>query len=387
MFHSKDIPCVCIGSVHTPSTCTSSSDIIVKVDGSLVYTSTVPLVRDLWESTSFELEKLQCNVDCVQQEREYLLRNQIMKYHCSFSLYKHNPNANSSTIKHKVGIIRQEGSNGDREMHTAFHLAGFETWDINMVDLLTPNLVDLSQFRGLVFVGGFSYADVNDSAKGWAASIRFNPTLFAQFEAHRCRSDTFALGICNGCQLMALLGYVPFPSPESQARPSNSGSNSTGSSSSSKKETEHPRFIHNVSGRFESRWCALQIQPSSSIFLQGMEGSTLGVWVAHGEGKVHFPIEGDLDLVCEDGLAPLRYVNTDNQPTEQYPCNPNGSPKGIAALSSPNGRYLAMMPHPERCVYDWQSPYPSPGSSEGMAPWLQMFNNAYTFCENVPSVI
>jgi len=178
------------------------------------------------------------------------------------------PEIMSSTTKHKVAIIRQEGSNGDREMLSAFLSAGFDSWDVTVSDLLTGN-VTLNDFRGIVFVGGFSYADILDSGKGWAGVIKFNNNVFQQFDAFRKRADTFSLGICNGCQLMALLGWIP----------SNEGLS----------ETRQPRLLENESGKFESRFSSVKIMESPSIMLKGMEGSSLGVWVAHGEGRFHFP--------------------------------------------------------------------------------------------------
>eukprot|EP00957_Ditylum_brightwellii_P084086 6392907-Ditylum_brightwellii.AAC.1 len=169
-----------------------------------------------------------------------------------------------SKSKHKVGIIRQEGSNGDREMISAFLSAGFEAWDITVSDLLNGN-VTLDMFRGIVFVGGFSYADVLDSGKGWAGVIKFNENVFNQFQAFRKRKDTFSLGVCNGCQLMALLGWVP----------TNEGL----------PEDSQPRLVENDSAKFESRFSSVKILKSNDIMFKGMENSSLGVWVAHGEGR------------------------------------------------------------------------------------------------------
>lgn len=176
--------------------------------------------------------------------------------------------------------------------------------------------------------------DVLDSAKGWAGALRFNTQLRAQFDAFYAREDTFSLGVCNGCQLMALLGWVPYGPTE----PTTSGENGHA----------QPRFVHNASGRFESRFSAVKVQPSpaSNVMLKGMEGSTIGVWVSHGEGRVKFPDEAIYSRVKEQQLAPLAYVDDAGAPTEVYPFNPNGSVDGIAALCSPDGRHLAMMPHP-----------------------------------------
>lgn len=272
-----------------------------------------------------------------------------------------------SDVKPKVAVIREEGSNGDREMSAAFYAAGFEPWDVTVSDLLAGDIT-LDQFRGIVFVGGFSYADVLDSAKGWAASIRFNEPVLSQFQEFYKRPDTFSLGICNGCQLMALLGWVPGPQVGGSL------------------DTSQPRFVHNESGRFECRFTSVTIKDSPSIMLKGMEGSTLGVWAAHGEGRAYFPDEGVLDHMLHADLAPLRYCDDDGNMTEAYPFNLNGSPLGIAAICSPDGRHLAMMPHPERCFLMWQFPwYPTSWDVEkaGPSPWLKMFQNARDWCSQL----
>jgi phosphoribosylformylglycinamidine synthase len=209
-------------------------------------------------------------------------------------------------------------------MTSAFYTAGFETWDLTMSDLISGSAA-LDPYRGVVFVGGFSYADVLDSAKGWAGIIRFNARLRDMFEAFYRRADTFSLGICNGCQLMALLGWIPWAGIP---------------------DVRQPRFIRNTSGRFESRWATVRIAASPAIMLRGMEESTLGIWVAHGEGRLHFPDTDIQSKVLEQHLAPVRFVDDQAQPTEAYLFNPNGSPGGITGLCSPDGRHLVMMPHP-----------------------------------------
>ncbi len=207
-----------------------------------------------------------------------------------------------------------------------------------------PVLVSLC--RGIIFVGGFSYADTLDSAKGWAAAIRFNERVISQFQAFYARPDTWSLGVCNGCQLMALLGWVP-ASGAATDRPNGV-----------LPDLKQPRFVHNKSGRFESRWVNVAIaEDSPAIMLKGMGGANIGVWAAHGEGQALFPDDAVKQHVLSKHLAPLRYTNADGQATEQYPANPNGSPLGIAALCSENGRHLAMMPHPERAFLTWQLPW------------------------------
>ncbi|KAH0920107.1 hypothetical protein HID58_027767 [Brassica napus] len=346
---------------------TESPLIEVKVDGITHLSEETSFLRDMWEDTSFQLEKLQRLASCVEMEKEGLKLRHEPNWKLSFTPSWTNDSYMSKDVKPRVAVIREEGSNGDREMSAAFYAAGFEPWDVTVSDLLA-GAITLDQFRGIVFVGGFSYADVLDSAKGWAASIRFNSPLLSQFQEFYKRPDTFSLGICNGCQLMALLGWVPGPQVGGSL------------------DTAQPRFVHNESGRFECRFTSVTIKDSPSIMLKGMEGSTLGVWAAHGEGRAYFPDEGVLDRMLHSDLAPLRYCDDDGSVTEAYPFNLNGSPLGIAAICSPDGRHLAMMPHPERCFLMWQYPwYPKGWEVEkaGPSPWLKMFQNARDWCSQL----
>jgi len=296
----------------------------------------------------------------VRQEQAALKLRKGLHFKVSFKL-EQIPKELGGTPR--VAILREEGSNGDREMASAFHIAGFEVWDIVMADLVEKK-VQLDIFAGIAFVGGFSYADVMDSAKGWAGVIRHNKHIWVQFEAFYQRANTFSLGVCNGCQLMALLGWIPWRGLSNN---------------------DQPRFIHNKSGRYESRFCAVTILPSPSVMLKGMEGSTLGVWVAHGEGHAYFNNQDILATTLREQLAPIRFVNDNMELTEEYPFNPNGSPQGITSLCSRDGRHLAMMPHPERSVLKWQWPYLSKEVAEtptDFSPWIKMFQNAKRFCND-----
>ena len=318
------------------------------------------VLRDVWEETSHRLDLFQRNPENVRAERKNSYDRKGPSFVVPFAPKPTTPALLERTDKPKVAIIREEGSNGDREMASAFYLAGFEPWDVTMTDLLEGRIT-LDPFRGVVFVGGFSYADVLDSAKGWAASLRFNAKVWEQFERFYLRTDTFSLGVCNGCQLMALLGWVPW-----RGTP----------------DTLQPRFIHNASGRFESRFSTVKIIRSPAIMFRGMENSVLGIWVAHGEGMAYFP-DPSIYREAEYGLAPVRYVDDAGGITESYPFNPNGSPAGIAGLCSPDGRHLAMMPHPERVVLPWQWGWMPEQMKRTLAasPWLRMFQNAREWCE------
>lgn len=338
---------------------TVDKTVTVSCNGSNVLREEMRTLRSWWEETSYQLERLQVNPACADAEKQNIYDRKGPAYILPFT-----PQPTSSAIlaasdKPKVAILREEGSNSDREMSSAFFAAGFEPWDVCINDLLSGTIT-LDDFRGLAAVGGFSYADVPESAKGWAATILFNDAMKEQFQRFYDRPDTFTLGICNGCQLFGLLGWVPFQGLSAERQ---------------------PRFIHNTSGRFESRWTTVKVQKSNAIMLQGMEGLTFGIHVDHGEGKLHFPDPEIFDQVQAEGLVPVVYVDDEGQPTEAYPFNPNGSPLGFAGLSSPDGRHLAMMPHPERAFLPWQAHYlPAEMSKLEVSPWLKMFQNAYHWC-------
>ena len=330
----------------------------------------VGALRDEWEETAFRLDARQAAPAAVAEERAGLTRRPAPSWRLPYTPAFTPARPANAPPTARVAVLREEGSNGDREMAAALAAAGLEPWDVTMSDLAAGR-ADLGAFRGLVFVGGFSYADVLDSAKGWAGAIRGSPSLASAFAAFRARPDTWSLGVCNGCQLMALLGWVP-------------GSADPGASSLPQPpSTAQPRFTHNASGRFESRWAQVTVLDSPAILLDGMAGATVGVWCAHGEGRATFPSPAVEAAVLAGGLAPIRYADASGSVTTAYPANPNGSPHGIAALCSPDGRHLAMMPHPERCFLGWQCPWVPAGSgveAAGAGPWLKLFQNAAAWC-------
>ncbi len=351
---------------------TSNSDkCLIRDSHHDVFATTVSELRLWWEHTSYEIEKLQMNPECAKIEYFGLgSKNRCnlepLNYKLSFTPITTPPEFLNSPDKPKVAVIREEGTNGDREMQAACAAAGLAPWDVTMSDLLEDR-IDLDQFQGVIFAGGFSYMDVFDSAKGWAGTILFNKKLEEMFDRfYYVRRDTFSLGVCNGCQLMALLGLIPFVEIDGYGRPS---------------DHYQPRFVHNTSGRFESRWVQVEILPSPSILLKGMEGSKLGIWVAHGEGRLIYPLKSIGEGVKKYNLSPLTYIDSYGNRTEEYPHNPNGSPGGITALCSPDGRHLAMMPHPERCFRLWQLPWmPASWQNLEASPWLRMFQNARAWC-------
>jgi phosphoribosylformylglycinamidine synthase len=350
----------------------ADAGVSIAVGGQQHISGTAPELRDVWEETGFQLERLQAAEATVTEEQTGLAARTAPQWRLPFTPEWTPPEKLAAQDKVRVAVLREEGSNGDREMASAIHAAGMEPWDITMSDLLHGR-ASLDSFQGIVFVGGFSYADVLESAKGWAGTIRYNSGLWASFQAFYTRPDTWSLGVCNGCQLMALLGWVP-------------GTGGGGPDGPLLPSEQQPRFLHNDSGRFESRWATVEVREGSpAIMLAGMGGSNLGIWCAHGEGRCFFPDSAVRDTVLQGNLAPLRYTNPAGECTEVYPFNPNGSADGIAALCSPDGRHLALMPHPERCYLGWQQPWVPKElglAPDGPGPWLRLFQNARTWAES-----
>ncbi len=253
----------------------------------------------------------------------------------------------------RVAVLREQGVNSHVEMAYAFTEAGFEAYDVHMTDL-QQGRTHLKDFQGLVACGGFSYGDTLGAGVGWARSILFHPGLNTQFQAFFQRQDTFGLGVCNGCQMFAELASII---PGAQ---------------------DWPRFTHNQSDRFEARLSMVEVMDSPSLFFQGMAGLRAPIAVAHGEGFANFSKQGDASKV----LSAMRFVDNHGQATEAYPFNPNGSPGGITAVTTANGRFTAMMPHPERVFRTLQfSHYPQAKSenSFGFSPWMRLWRNARTW--------
>ncbi|KAK9744911.1 AIR synthase related protein, C-terminal domain [Popillia japonica] len=336
------------------------SRIAITVNNSSIESSVLPLMK-MWEDTSYRLELRQTIKECADAEYESLSTRTGPKYKLSFDPDSTKCFARDAPVK--VAVLREEGTNGDREMAAALVRVGFKVWDVTMQDLLS-GAITLDEFRGVIFPGGFSYADVLGSAKGWAASILFNEEIEHQFKKFVSRPDTFSLGVCNGCQLMALIGWVGHLE-DPQGKPD-------------------IMLEHNKSERYECRWSTVKITKSQAIMLRGMDESIFGVWVAHGEGRFVFKDDRVYRDLVADKCVCLRYVDDYGAPTEAYPMNPNGSVEGLAGICSKDGRHLAMMPHPERCVQPFQWPYmPRDWTNFQKSPWEKMFRNAYEWCISV----
>ncbi len=311
-------------------------------------------LQQAWSETSYHIRRLRDNPECAQQDFDNIAHNDCgLSLHQTFAL--HPPAFVHS--QPKLAILREQGVNGHVEMATAFIHAGFECVDVHTNDILQGR-ISLRDFKGFAACGGFSYGDVMGGGGGWAKSILYNSKVYDEFAAFFQRSDSFALGVCNGCQMMAQLrDLIP-------------------------GATQWARFGRNHSEQFEARLVMVEIPHSPSIFLQDMEGSRLPIVVSHGEGKAEFEDNPNsfpftpAQQVVANGLVTLRYINHHGQVTQTYLYNPNGSPLGVAGLTTPDGRFTIMMPHPERLFLRHQYSWLPDTWQHHEGPWMQMFWNA-----------
>jgi phosphoribosylformylglycinamidine synthase len=307
-------------------------------------------LHQVWNETSFEIQKLRDHPDCADEEFNRTLEweQAFLKPELSFDP-QNKPQAPAiiSGAKPAIAILREQGVNGQIEMAAAFDAAGFRAQDVHMSDLLEKR-TSLSAFQGLVACGGFSYGDVLGAGRGWAASILFQQELRDQFQTFFERSDRFALGVCNGCQMLSSLKDI-IPGADSW-----------------------PDFIANRSGQFEARLSLVKVTESASLFFNGMAGSLLPVATAHGEGRAQFLQQS----VLPQNQVALQYVDAGGSSAIEYPQNPNGSPEGITGLCNTDGRITIMMPHPERTLrtvnFSW-----APDDWPEISPWQRMFRNAH----------
>ena len=305
-----------------------------------------------WSETTFHMQQLRDNPECALQEFERIrdTNDPGLVPHLTFDVADDVTTPFVKCAKPRIAILREQGVNGQTEMAAAFERAGFEPFDVHMSDIIAGR-VNLTGFRGFVACGGFSYGDVLGAGEGWAKSILFNPRARDEFESFFKRPDTFALGVCNGCQMMSNLHEI-IPGSESW-----------------------PHFVRNKSEQFEARFVMVEVMPSPSLFFDGMAGSRLPVAVAHGEGYTEF--SGD-DQRGGAQVA-LRFVDHQGHATDMYPYNPNGSQAGITGLTNSDGRYTILMPHPERVFRTVQNSWhPESWGEDG--PWMRMFRNARKWC-------
>jgi phosphoribosylformylglycinamidine synthase len=317
-------------------------------DAKEVFTAKIEDLHQVWDSVSWKICQQRDNAVCADMEHAGVGKLNNPGLHVSLS-FKPEDNVAAPWLnlaKPRVAILREQGVNSHVEMAYAFAQAGFESHDVHMTDLQTGR-ASLKDFQGLVACGGFSYGDTLGAGIGWARSITFNPLLSDEFKAYFSRSDTFGLGVCNGCQMFAELADI-IPGAQNW-----------------------PRFTTNQSERFEARLSMVEVLPSPSLFFQDMAGSRMPIAVAHGEGFANFKFRGNSQLA----LAAMRYVDNTGAVTQNYPANPNGSPAGLTAVTTPDGRFTAMMPHPERVFRNVQMSY-TPEDISAFSPWLRMWQNA-----------
>ncbi|ODQ80709.1 hypothetical protein BABINDRAFT_160938 [Babjeviella inositovora NRRL Y-12698] len=333
----------------------------VVYNGEAVYSNTRSQLQQTWTQTSYQIQRMRDNPASADEEFATILEdaNVGLSYQLTYTPTTSIPAALSA--KPKVAILREQGVNGQMEMAWSFQQAGFTAVDVHMTDIISGR-VTLDDFVGFAACGGFSYGDVLGAANGWAKSVLYNSNAREEFRRFfNDRKDTFAFGACNGCQFLSRIAEV-IPGTENW-----------------------PTFERNQSEQYEARVSMVEInddtteEGNQSIFLQGMKGSKLPITVAHGEGQATFTSADQLAKFTASGLIAVRFVDNAGKPTGQYPYNPNGSPYGITGIKTPNGRVLAMMPHPERVTrLEANSWYPAEQTTawEGYGPWINLFRNA-----------
>lgn len=311
-------------------------------------------LRDIWFDASYRLDTKQ-SFNGMAKERYNNYKDQPLEhvfpksFTGKFAQYGITPDRRERTGI-KAAIIREKGTNGEREMAYSLYLAGFDVKDVMMTDLVSGRET-LEDINMIVFCGGFSNSDVLGSAKGWAGAFLFNPKAKAALDAFYAREDTLSLGICNGCQLMIELGLINNNHAVADAK-------------------DYAQMLHNVSHKFESGFVTLAIPENESVMFRTLGGSKLGIWVAHGEGNFRLPKpEGEYNIIAKYNYS-------------GYPANPNGSTYDVAGIASNDGRHLAMMPHLERAIFPWQQAnYPADRLKDDVTPWIEAFVNARKWIE------
>ncbi|MDD5631247.1 MAG: phosphoribosylformylglycinamidine synthase [Methylococcales bacterium] len=329
----------------------------ISFENDFVYSASRAELQSIWSEVSYRMQALRDNPDCAKQQFERIADDNDpgLTVALTFDVNEDVAAPFSSAPRPKVAILREQGVNGHVEMAAAFDRAGFTSIDVHMTDIIQGR-VSLSDFTGLVACGGFSYGDVLGAGGGWAKSILFNPRARDEFAAFFQQPDTFGLGVCNGCQMMSALKEI-IPGAE-----------------------HWPRFMRNTSEQFEARVAMVEVQKSPSILFAGMEGSRMPVAIAHGEGRAEFTL--DPQSVIDEQAVTLCYVDNYGAKTAGFPANPNGSPLGITGLTTIDGRFTIMMPHPERCFRKLQNSwYPDNWGEYGA--WMRMFRNAKVWTQSL----
>ncbi|HZE92266.1 MAG TPA: phosphoribosylformylglycinamidine synthase, partial [Rhizobacter sp.] len=321
-------------------------------DAKAVFSASLRELHQTWDDVSWRIARLRDNPEGADAEHAAAGREDDpgLHLHLSFDPAQGLAAPSVHTTRPKLAILREQGVNSHVEMSYAMAQAGFDTFDVHMSDLQTGR-ARLDQFKGFVACGGFSYGDTLGAGEGWARSIMFNPALAEQFAAFFGRSDTFALGVCNGCQMMAALSPLI---PGAQ---------------------DWPQFTRNKSEQFEGRLSMVEVLDSPSILFAGMAGSRLPIVVSHGEGFADFSKRANPAQAAAEVKRVMRFVDHRGAPTEAYPFNPNGSPDGLTSVTTADGRFTVLMPHPERVFRNLQMSWTS-GDKSLHSPWMRMFRNA-----------
>ena len=341
--------------VNAIGTISSSKDIVISNAEENLYRESITVLEKSWRETSHAIQAMRDNQSIADSELSLLDDNNYSGLYADESFNEGPAKIFSITkTKPKVAVLREQGVNGQMEMAAAFTLAGFEAVDVHMQDLL-DNEVNLNDFNGLAACGGFSYGDVLGAGGGWSKTILHNNAVKDQFEEFFNNESTFTLGVCNGCQMVSKLkDIIP-------------GAN------------YWPTFEKNTSDQFEARLAQVKIQKSDSILLSGMEGWSMPIASAHGEGHAQFA-EGYLEKLKASNQVALNFVNSSGENTEIYPLNPNGSIEGTSGITAAKGRVTIMMPHPERVFRKLQMSW-KPDHWGEYSPWMQIFMNAKKFSE------
>ena len=341
-------------TAHAIGTVTAEPGLVVRHAGQTIYTNTRAALERTWAATSHAMAALRDDPASADQAFEALLDDEDpgLPAAPSFDLSEDLAAPFVNTTRPRVAILREQGVNGHNEMAWAFSRAGFEAVDVHMSEIAAGR--DLSDMQGLAACGGFSYGDVLGAGQGWAKSILFNAGARAAFADFFERDETFTLGVCNGCQMLAALAEI-IPG------------------------TEHwPRFVANASRQFEGRTSGVEIVESKAVLLEGMAGTRVPIAVAHGEGRAEFADANDLDMLAANAQVGMRYVDGRGGPASTYPANPNGSPQGVTGLCNADGRVFITMPHPERVTRSVNLSWAPKGWGE-LSPWARLFGNARRF--------
>ena len=336
--------------VYVIGTLNETKQIKVSQKGESVYTEDLMEIQRLWSSTSFHMQSLRDNPECAKQEYDALQNPNDPGLSVSITYTPDETVFSNSEAKPTVAILREQGVNGQLEMAAAFDRAGFSTVDVHMSDLIEGR-IKLDDFTGLVACGGFSYGDVLGAGGGWAKTILFNEELKDQFSIFFARLDSFTLGVCNGCQMLAQLKEI-IPGAD-----------------------HWPVFLRNKSEQFEARLAMVEIQESPSILLKGMAGSRMPIVVSHGEGRTSYTMDESKQAI-DQGIVSLSFITNTGKVAEQYPTNPNGSKLGLTGLTTTDGRVTIMMPHPERVFLKKQFSWLPDDWIQEDSPWMQIFRNA-----------